>query len=80
MTSQDHINQARALRDRIISGQSNEAPIQAWAAVSRACANASNAYRKEQNGIHGRAQQSWLNNLDAIWWPARAQVETLARW
>ncbi len=78
-TGHDYYNEAIALRDRIISGQSNERPIMAWAAVCRACANANNAYRREFGGFHGRLEIGKLNNLDRVWWPARAQVETLGR-
>jgi hypothetical protein len=48
-TGHDHYNEAIALRDRIISGQSNERPVQAWAAVCRACAKANDSYRREFN-------------------------------
>jgi hypothetical protein len=67
------------LRDRIVAGQSNELPVQAWAAVARECAKASDAFRREESGFHGRRHQAFLNNLDAIWWVAKAQVETIAR-
>jgi hypothetical protein len=71
---------ALALRDRIVSGQSNERPVQAWAAVCRACSNANNAMHRELAGrVHGRAQHVWFSNLDKIWWAAKAQVETIAR-
>lgn len=75
----DHYNEAVALRNRIIAGQSNERPVMAWAAVCRSCAKANDAFRHEETGVHGRRHQSFLNNLDAIWWVAKAQVETLAR-
>jgi hypothetical protein len=80
----DHYNDAIALRDRIISGQSNERPVQAWAAVCRACAKANNAYRAEFDAKsfgcgYTRFELSMLNNLERVWWTARAQVETLGR-
>lgn len=78
-TAHDHYKAAIALRDRIVSGSSNERPVQAWAAVARECAKASDKFRAENPGVHGRSQQSFFNNLDKIWWAARAQVETLAR-
>lgn len=79
-TSHDHYKAAIALRDRIISGQSNELPVQAWAHVCRACAKANDAKRRELDGrVHGRADHSFFNNLDRVWWAAKAQVETLAR-
>ena len=84
MTSQDFFNRATALQARIIRGESNETPVMAWAAVCRACANASNAKRNEIAAIAGpvpsytRAELNWFNNLERVWWVARAQVETLA--
>lgn len=78
-TSYEFYNEARTLRDRIVRRQTNETPVQAWAAVCRACANANDAFRRENQGVHGRRHQAFLNNLDAIWWVAKAQVETLAR-
>ena len=80
MTADHHYRQALVLRDRILRGQHNERPVQAWAAVCRECAKASDAFRREMDGrTRGRAAHAWLNNLDAVWWPAKAQVETLAR-
>lgn len=79
MTSYEHLQAATTLRNRILRGQSNERPVQAWAAVCRECANANNAFYREEAGIHGRRHQAFLSNLDAVWWPAKAQVETLAR-
>lgn len=79
-TSHDHYNAAIILRGRILSGQSNEKPVQAWAAVARQCAIAEDKFRAENEGrIHGRSHQSFLNNLDKVAWFASAQVETLAR-
>lgn len=79
-TARDHYTAAIALRDRIIGGQSNETPAQAWAAVARQCAIANDKFWAEQgNRIHGRSQQSFLNNLDRVWWHARAAVETIAK-
>lgn len=71
---------AKTLRDRAMSGQSNQLPVQAWADVARECAKASDAMHAELgNRVHGRAQHVWFSNLDKIWWAAKAQVETLAR-
>lgn len=79
-TSHDHFKAAVALRNRIVSGQTNETPVQAWAAVARQCAIANDKFWAEQGSrIHGRAQQAFLSNLDKISWAARAQVETLGR-
>lgn len=83
-TGHDYYNEAIALRDRIISGQSNERPVQAWASVCRACAKANNAYRREFDARsfgqgYTRFELSMLNNLDRVWWTAKAQVETLGR-
>jgi hypothetical protein len=79
-TAQDHFNTARTLRDRIISGKSNELPVQAWAAVARECAIANNKMWAELgNRVHGRAQHVWFSNLDRLWWAAKAQVETFGR-
>lgn len=79
-TGHDFYNEAITLRNRIVAGQSNERPVQAWAAVCRACANASNAYHREFDGrIHGRLENNAFNNLDRVWWHAKAQVETLGR-
>ena len=80
-SSDKHLLEAKSLRDRILRGQSNELPVQAWAAVCRACAKATDAFRRENAGCaaYGRRHHVWLNNLDAIWWAAKAQVETLAR-
>lgn len=79
-TAHDHYKTAIALRGRIIAGQSNERPAQAWAAVARECAIADDKFRAENAGrVHGRSHQSFLNNLDKVAWFARAQVETLAR-
>jgi hypothetical protein len=79
-TAHDHYKAAIALRDRIISRQVNDTPVQAWAAVCRECAKANDKFGRENEGrVHGRSQQSFLNNLDRVWWAAKAQVETLAR-
>jgi len=79
-TSHEFYRTAIQLRDRIISGQSNELPVQARAAVARECAKANNAFGIEQGSrAHGRSQQAFLSNLDKIWWAAKAQVETLGR-
>ncbi len=77
--SETFYRNAIALRNRIVAGQSNERPVQAWASVCRECAKANDAFRREEPGVHGRRHQAFLNNLDAIWWVAKAQVETLAR-
>ena len=80
MDSYDHYKLALERRDRILSGASNETPIKAWAAVARECAIANDKFWDEQGSrIHGRSQQSFLFNLDKIWWAASAQVETLGR-
>lgn len=74
----DHYRAAIDARDRILSGASNERPVQAWATVARLCAIASEAFWAEQGSrVHGRSQQSFLSNLDKVCWAARAQVETL---
>jgi len=82
MTAEGFYQQAVTLQGRIIRGESNERPVQAWAAVCRACANASNAKRTELLAFakygYTRSELSWFNNLERIWWVARAQVETLA--
>lgn len=79
-TAHDHYKAALALRDRILSGKSNERPVQAWAAVARECAKANDKFWAEMGGrVHGRSQQSFLENLDRIWWSAKAQVETIGR-
>ena len=65
---------------QIVSGATNEKPVQAWASVCRLCAQANDAYWAELGGrVHGRAQQAWFSNLDRVWDNARAQVETIAR-
>lgn len=79
-TAHSHYTAALELRSRILAGQSNERPVQAWAAVCRQCAIASRKFRDEINDItYTRADLSFLNNLDRVWWYAKAQVETLAR-
>jgi hypothetical protein len=78
-TSHEHYKTAIALRDRILSGRSNERAVQAWASVARHCAIANDLFRREESGIHGRRHQAFLSNLDKVWWAAKAQVETLAR-
>lgn len=81
MTAADaHYRNAIQLRSRIVSGASNERPVQAWAAVCRACAMANDAFWREMGDrVHGRAAQAFLTNLDRVWDRAKAQVETLAR-
>ena len=88
-TVHNFYNEAIALRNRIVSRQSNERPIMAWAAVCRACAKAHDAYRREfyrrefdaRSGGRGytRLELNTMNNLDRVWWCAKAQVETLGR-
>ena len=79
-TAHEHYRKAVELRNRIVAGQSNERPVQAWAAVCRQCAKANDAMRRELGGkVHTRLDHSFFNNLDRIWWAAKAQVETLAR-
>lgn len=81
MNAHQHYQQAIQLRNRIISGQSNERPVQAWAAVCRECAKASDAMRRElaDRSFYSRLDLSFFNNLDRVWWYAKAQVETLAK-
>ena len=76
-----HYLRAIELRDRIASGQSNEPTVMAWAAVCRECAKANNAKRQELDGraAYTRLELGFFNNLNRVWWPAKAQVETLAR-
>lgn len=75
-TAIDLYNNALRLRDRAVSGQSNELPVQTWAAVCRECAKASNAKRHELNGLDAtRLDLSFFNNLNRVWWYAKAQVE-----
>jgi hypothetical protein len=66
MTAADaHYRNAIQLRSRIVSGASNERPVQAWAAVCRACAMANDAFWREMGDrVHGRAAQAFLTNLD----------------
>jgi hypothetical protein len=83
-TGHEFYSEAVALRARILSGKSNEPAVMAWASVCRACAKASNAYRREFNARsfgtgYTRSELSTLNNLEAVWFTARAQVETLGR-
>ena len=83
-TGHDHYNEAIALRNRILAKQTNETPIMAWASVCRACAKANDAYRREFDARSGgrgytRFELSQLNNLDRVWWVAKAQVETMQR-
>lgn len=78
-TAHEHYKAAIELRNRIIAGQTNEIPAQAWAAVCRECAKANDKFWTEQgNRIHGRSQQSFLTTLDKVWWNARAVLETIA--
>lgn len=79
-TAHDHYAAAIALKNRIVAGQSNERPVQAWASVARECAIANNKFWAEQGArVHGHSQQAFLSNLDKVWWTAKAQVETLGR-
>lgn len=79
-TADDHYNEALSIRDRILSGSTNERLVQAWASVCRECAKANDKYWAELGGrVHGRAQQAFFANLDRVWWNAKAQVETLAK-
>jgi hypothetical protein len=79
-TAHSYYKAAIQLRDRILSGKTNELPAQAWAAVARECAKAESKFYAENEGrIHGRSHQSFLINLDKVNWAARAQVETLGR-
>lgn len=80
-TARDHYLEAIALRDRIFRKQTNETPIMAWAHVCRACAKANDAKHRELAGKlwYGRMDLNFFNNLDSVWWYAKAQVETLAR-
>ena len=75
-----HYNNAVALRARILAGPSNQTPVMAWATVCRECAAADFAFRTELKGQPcGRSELSFLNNLDAIWWWAKAQREHYAK-
>ena len=79
-TAHDHYKAAIELRSRILSGKTNERPVQAWASVARECSIAESKFHAENEGrIHGRAHQSFLTNLDKVNWAARAQVECLGR-
>jgi len=79
-TAYDFYNEAIALRNNIVAGKTNETPIMAWAAVCRACAKANNAKRNEMGrNVATRLDLSFFNNLDRVWWVAKAQVETLGR-
>jgi hypothetical protein len=83
-TGHDFYKEAIVLRNRILDGKSNETPVMAWAAVCRACAKANDAYRREFDAKsfgygYTRFEISMLNNLDRVWWIAKAQVETLGR-
>ena len=78
--SHHHYQQALTLRDQIVLGQRNEPAVLSWAAVARQCAIANDKFRAESAGrVHGRRHQAFLENLDRVWWAARAQVETIAR-
>lgn len=79
MTSYEFINRARETAARIIAGQENRPLVRAWVSVARDCANAENAFRAENPGVHGRRHQAFLTSLDKLQWAARAQVETLGR-
>lgn len=76
-TAHDHYLNAIRLRDRIVSDQSNEPPVMAWAAVCRECAKANSAKRRELDGLsaYTRLELSFFSNLDRVWWFAKAQVE-----
>lgn len=78
--SDHHFGTAVALRNRIIAKQTNETPIQAWAAVCRECANANNAKRRELAGkpFHSFSDNRFFTRLDRIWDVAKAQVEALS--
>lgn len=78
------IEAARTRYYRVAAGQHNETKIQAWAGVCRAFAIANNAYRKECDARacgrgYTRFELSQFNNIDRLWWVAKAQVETLGR-
>ncbi len=80
MNAHGHYELALQLRNRIIAGQSNETPVQAWAGVVRNCAIAASKFRAEVNQMtYTRAELAFLNNIDRIWQPAKAQVQTLTR-
>jgi hypothetical protein len=80
MSAQELYEEASRLHWQIVRGESNERPITAWAAVCRTCARASNAKRNELADVakygYTRLELNWFNNLERIWWTARAQVET----
>jgi hypothetical protein len=75
-----HYNEARRLQGLAISG-SNQTPVQAWAAVCRQCAIANDKFRNalKDHLSYTRLELNFLNNLERIWGPARAQVEHNAR-
>ena len=81
MASDNHLSAAIALRSRIVAKQTNETPIQAWAAVCRECANANNAKHRELAGkpYHSFSDNRFFTRLDRVWEVAKAQVETLAK-
>jgi len=80
MNSDEHYKAAISLRNRVLDGKTNETPVMAWAAVCRECAKANDAKRREINSlVYTRSELAFFNNLDRVWWYAKAQVETLAR-
>lgn len=83
-TSSQLIEEARNLYYRVAAGQTNETKIMAWAGVCRAFAKASNAYRADCDARacgrgYTRFELNQFNNIDRLWWVAKAQVETLGR-
>lgn len=79
MNAHEHYQLALALRSRVIAGTWTGSTISGWAAVARNCAIAKNLYRKENENLDGARHASFLDLIDMLEWPARAQVETLAR-
>jgi hypothetical protein len=77
----DIYRNAIAMRDRILSGMSNETPVQAWAAVCRECAKANDGRRLEllHKAAHSHADNQFFARLDRVWDYARGQVEYHAR-
>lgn len=75
-----HLNEAIALRDRIIAGKTNRPLIQAWAEVARECQKADDQmgrYRKAMGDDFTRADFAFLNRLEAVRWVAMANIQTL---
>lgn len=80
-TYHDHLSAAAGLRDRILSGSTNETPVRAWAAVCRECAFANEKARAAlaDNAAPVHPSKAFLNSLQQLWWFAKAQHEALVR-